>query len=81
MKMSQQANPRPHDHQSIVVTTRLPTAAAESTENFAIYGHALTLGGHFNFICMGVYGHRIGKLTHPQTKAGTKTDPFSDYSQ
>ena len=26
-------------------------------------------------------GHRIGKLTHPQTKAGPKTDPFSDYLQ
>ena len=26
--------------------------------------------GHFNFICTGVYGHRIRKLTHPQTKAG-----------
>ena len=29
-------------------------------------------GGHFNFICTGVCGHRIGKSTHPQTKAGTK---------
>ena len=38
-------------------------------------------GGHFNFICMGVCGHRIGKLTHPQTKAGLKTDQFSDYLQ
>ena len=38
-------------------------------------------GGHFNFICTGVCGHRIGKLTHPQTKAGPKTDPFSDYLQ
>ena len=38
-------------------------------------------GGHFNFICTGVCGHRIGKLTHPQTKAGQKTDPFSDYLQ
>ena len=37
--------------------------------------------GHFNFICTGVCGHRIGKLTHPQTKAGPKTDPFSDYLQ
>ena len=26
--------------------------------------------GHFNFVCTGVCGHRIGKLTHPQTKAG-----------
>ena len=26
--------------------------------------------GHFNFICTGMCGHRIGKLTHPQTKAG-----------
>ena len=35
MKMSQQAgsNPRPQDHQSNALTTRLPTAAAESTEN------------------------------------------------
>ena len=32
--------------------------------------------GHFNFICTGVCGHRIGKLTHPQTNAGPKTDPF-----
>ena len=39
------------------------------------------VGEHFNFICTGVCGHRIGKLTHPQTKAGTKTDPFSDYLQ
>ena len=38
-------------------------------------------GGHFNFICTGGCGHRIGKLTHPQTKAGPKTDPFSDYLQ
>ena len=38
-------------------------------------------GGHFNFICTGVCGYRIGKLTHPQTKAGPKTDPFSDYLQ
>ena len=38
-------------------------------------------GGHFNFICTGMCGHRIGRLTHPQTKAGTKTDPFSDYLQ
>ena len=37
--------------------------------------------GHFNFICTGVCGHRIGKLTHPQTKASTKTDPSSDYLQ
>ena len=36
-------------------------------------------GGHFSFICAGVCGHRIGELTHPQTKAGQKTDPFSDY--
>ena len=27
-------------------------------------------GGHFNFVCTGVSGHRIEKLTHPQTKAG-----------
>ena len=27
-------------------------------------------GGHFNFVCTGVCGHRIGKLTHPQTEAG-----------
>ena len=27
-------------------------------------------GGHFNFVCTGVCGYRIGKLTHPQTKAG-----------
>ena len=27
------------------------------------------------------FEHRIGKLTHPQTKAGPKTDPFSDYLQ
>ena len=38
-------------------------------------------GGHFNFICTWVCGHRTGKLTHPQTKAGQKTDPFSDYLQ
>ena len=38
-------------------------------------------GGHFNFICTEVCGHRIGKLTHPQTKAGPKTDPFSNYLQ
>ena len=37
--------------------------------------------GHFNFICTGVYGYRIRKLSHPQTKAGPKTDPFSDYLQ
>ena len=42
---------------------------------------ALTPGGHFNFICTGMCGHRIGKLTHLQTKAGPKTDPFSDYLQ
>ena len=42
---------------------------------------SLIRGGHFNFICTGVCGHRTGKLTHPQTKAGTKTDPFSDYLQ
>ena len=24
-------------------------------------------GGHFNFVCTGVCGHTIGKLTHPQT--------------
>ena len=33
-------------------------------------GHRGGGGGHFNFICTGVCGHRIGKLTHPQTKAG-----------
>ena len=41
-------------------------------------------GGDFNFIYAGVCGHRIGKLTHPQTKGGpsvNKTDPFSDYLQ
>ena len=27
-------------------------------------------GGHFNFVCTGVCGHIIGKLTHPQTKGG-----------
>ena len=27
-------------------------------------------GGHFNFVCTGECGHTIGKLTHPQTKAG-----------
>ena len=27
-------------------------------------------GGNFNFFCTGVCGHKIGKLTHPQTKAG-----------
>ena len=44
-------------------------------------GFCPTGGGHFNFICTGVCGHRIGKLTHPQTKAGPKADPFSDYLQ
>ena len=24
-------------------------------------------GGQFNFVCTGVCGHTIGKLTHPQT--------------
>ena len=38
-------------------------------------------GGQFNFICTEVCGHRIGKLTHPQTKTGPNTDPFSDYLQ
>ena len=38
-------------------------------------------GRHFGFICTGVCGRRIGKLTHPQTKAGQKPDPFSDYLQ
>ena len=38
-------------------------------------------GGHFNFNCTGGCGHKIAKLTHPQSKAGTKTDPFSDYLQ
>ena len=35
MKMSQQAgsNPRPQDHWSNALTTSLPTAAVESTEN------------------------------------------------
>ena len=35
MKMSQQAgsNPRPQNHYSNALTTRLPTAAAESAEN------------------------------------------------
>ena len=28
------SNPRPHDHYSNALTTRLPTAGAESTENF-----------------------------------------------
>ena len=27
-------------------------------------------GGHFNFVCTGVCGHRIGKLTNRQTKDG-----------
>ena len=27
-------------------------------------------GGHFNFVCTGVCGHTIGKLTYLQTKAG-----------
>ena len=27
-------------------------------------------GGHFNFVCTGVCGHSIEKLTHPQTKVG-----------
>ena len=31
-------------------------------------------GGHFNFVCTGVCGHRIGKLTHPQTKACPSID-------
>ena len=26
--------------------------------------------GHFNLVCTGVCSHTIGKLTHPQTKAG-----------
>ena len=38
-------------------------------------------GGALKLDLYGGCGHRIGKLTHPQTKAGTKTDPFSDYSQ
>ena len=33
---------------------------------------AFTPGGDFNFLCTGVWGHTIGKLTHPQTKAGPK---------
>ena len=35
MKMSQQAglNPGPQDHKSDALTTRLPTGAAEPTEN------------------------------------------------
>ena len=36
------------------------------------YSNTHAPGGHFNFICTGVCGHRIGKLTHPQTKAGKK---------
>ena len=27
-------------------------------------------GGHFNFVCTGVFGHTIGKLNHSRTKAG-----------
>ena len=27
-------------------------------------------GGHFSFVCTGVCGHTIEKLTHPQIKAG-----------
>ena len=27
-------------------------------------------GGHFSFVCTGVCCRIIGKLTHPQTKAG-----------
>ena len=53
----------------------------ENTYLLGIRAGARGGGGHFNFICTGVCGHRIGKLTHPQTKAGTKTDPFSDYLQ
>ena len=30
-------------------------------------------GGDFSFVCTGVCGHRIGKLTHPQTKARPNT--------
>ena len=46
---------------------------------FILFSLARGGGGHFNFICTGVCGHRIGKLTHPQTKPGQKTYPFSDY--
>ena len=38
-------------------------------------------GGALQLHLYGGCGHRIGKLTHPQTKAGPKTDPFSDYLQ
>ena len=27
-------------------------------------------GGHFNFVCTGDVATGLGKLTHPQTKAG-----------
>ena len=38
MKMSQQAdsNPEPQDHKSDALTTRLPTGAAELTENLCL---------------------------------------------
>ena len=31
-------------------------------------------GRHFNFVCTGMCGHTIGKLAHPQTKAGPLTN-------
>ena len=41
------------------------------------------LGGPFNFVCTGVCGRIIGKLTHPQAKAGLSINKnrFPDYVQ
>ena len=44
-------------------------------------GMIFSPGGALQLHLYGVCGHRIGKLTHPQTKPGQKTDPFSDYLQ
>ena len=48
----------------------MKTAEIDMRGQFWVEKNAV--GGHFNFICTGVCGHRIGTLTHSQTKAGPK---------
>ena len=37
---------------------------------FLMFYQPVNPGGHLNFVCTGVCGHMMGKLIHPQTKAG-----------
>ena len=72
-----------HKSQSLLNLARGYFSSKDGTSSVKAshWRHVKDRGGASTSFVWGVCGHRNEKLTHLQTQAGTKTDPFSDYLQ